>query len=37
VQQIYYRSYHGQTEDPRFKNLNHWVGALAAAAGAVTK
>jgi aminoglycoside phosphotransferase (APT) family kinase protein len=37
VQQIYYRSYHGQTEDPRFKNLNHWVGALAAAAGAVAK
>ena len=37
VQQIYYRSFHGQTEDPRFKNLNHWVGALAAAAGAVTK
>jgi len=37
VQQIYYRSYHGQTEDPRFKNLNHWVGALAAAAGGVMR
>jgi aminoglycoside phosphotransferase (APT) family kinase protein len=36
VQQIYYRSYHGQTEDPRFKNLNLWVGVLAAAAEAVT-
>jgi aminoglycoside phosphotransferase (APT) family kinase protein len=35
VQQIYYRSFHGQTEDPRFKNLNLWVGGLAAAAGAV--
>ena len=35
VQQIYYRSYHGQTEDPRFRNLNLWVGGLAAAAGAV--
>jgi aminoglycoside phosphotransferase (APT) family kinase protein len=35
VQQIYYRSYHGQTEDPRFKNLNLWVGGLAAAAAAV--
>ncbi len=32
VQQIYYRSYHGQTEDPRFRNLNLWVGGLAAAA-----
>jgi aminoglycoside phosphotransferase (APT) family kinase protein len=32
VQQIYYRSYHGQTEDPRFKNLNVWVSALAQAA-----
>ena len=35
VQQIYYRSYHGQTEDPRFQNLNLWVGGLAAAAQAV--
>jgi len=35
VQQIYYRSYHGQTEDPRFRNLNLWVGGLAAAAEAV--
>ncbi len=35
VQQIYYRSFHGQTEDPRFKNLNHWVGVLAATAEAV--
>jgi aminoglycoside phosphotransferase (APT) family kinase protein len=32
VQQIYYRSYHGQTEDPRFKNLNLWVSVLAGAA-----
>ena len=36
VQQIYYRSYHGQTEDPRFKNLNLWVGVLAGAAEAIT-
>jgi aminoglycoside phosphotransferase (APT) family kinase protein len=35
VQQIYYRSYHGQTEDPRFKNLNVWVSVLAEAAEAV--
>jgi aminoglycoside phosphotransferase (APT) family kinase protein len=35
VQQIYYRSYHGQTEDPRFRNLNLWVGGLVAAAQAV--
>ena len=35
VQQIYYRSYHGQTEDPRFHHLNLWVGGLAAAAQAV--
>ena len=35
VQQIYYRSYHGQTEDPRFRSLNLWVGALADAAAAV--
>ena len=35
VQQIYYRSYHGQTEDPRFKNLNLWVGVLARSAEAV--
>jgi aminoglycoside phosphotransferase (APT) family kinase protein len=33
VQQIYYRSYHGQTDDPRFRGLNRWVGALAGAAG----
>ncbi len=32
VQQIYYRSYHGQTGDPRFKNFNHWVAALIGAA-----
>jgi len=32
VQQIYFRSYHGQTEDPRFRSLNLWVGALADAA-----
>ena len=32
VQQIYYRSYHRQTEDPRFKNLNLWVSVLAEAA-----
>ena len=37
VQQIYYRSYHGQTEDPRFRNLNLWVGGLAAAAQAVAE
>jgi aminoglycoside phosphotransferase (APT) family kinase protein len=36
VQQIYYRSYHGQTEDSRFSHLNHWVGALAGAAQAAT-
>jgi aminoglycoside phosphotransferase (APT) family kinase protein len=36
VQQIYYRSYHGQTGDARFKNLNLWVGVLAAAAQAIT-
>jgi len=35
VQQIYYRSYHGQTEDPRFRNMNLWVGGLAATAEAV--
>ena len=32
VQQIYYRAYHGQTADPRFQHLNHWVAVLAAAA-----
>jgi len=32
VQQIYFRSYHGQTDDPRFRGLNRWVGALAGAA-----
>ena len=37
VQQIYYRSYHGQTEDPRFKNLNVWVSVLAEAAENVVK
>jgi aminoglycoside phosphotransferase (APT) family kinase protein len=37
VQQIYYRSYHGQTEDPRFKNLNAWVSVLAEAAENVVK
>jgi aminoglycoside phosphotransferase (APT) family kinase protein len=36
VQQIYYRSYHGQTSDPRFKNLGLWVRVLAAAAEEVT-
>jgi len=36
AQQIYYRSYHGQTEDARFKNLNLWVGVLAATAEAIT-
>ena len=36
AQQIYFRSYHGQTEDPRFKNLNLWVSVLAAAAEAIT-
>ncbi len=36
VQQIYYRSYHGQTGDPRFRSLNIWVGVLADAATAVT-
>lgn len=36
VQQIYYRSYHGQTEDPRFSSLNLWVGALADAAEMAT-
>ena len=36
VQQIYYRSYHGQTEDPRFSSLNYWVAALAGAAQAAT-
>jgi aminoglycoside phosphotransferase (APT) family kinase protein len=32
IQQIYYRSYHGQTDDPRFRKLNHVVGALEAVA-----
>ncbi len=32
VQQIYYRAYHGQTKDPRFQNLNHWVAVLAGTA-----
>ncbi len=32
VQQIYYRAYHGQTADPRFGNLNVWVGVLAESA-----
>ncbi len=35
VQQIYYRAYHGQTNDPRFVNLNLWVSVLAEAAEAV--
>jgi aminoglycoside phosphotransferase (APT) family kinase protein len=37
VQQIYYRAYHGQTEDSRFQNLNLWVSVLAEAADAVTR
>jgi aminoglycoside phosphotransferase (APT) family kinase protein len=37
VQQIYFRSYHGQTEDPRFKNLNLWVSVLAQAAEGVVR
>jgi aminoglycoside phosphotransferase (APT) family kinase protein len=37
VQQIYYRSYHGQTEDPRFKSLNLWVSVLAEAAEKVVQ
>ena len=36
IQQIYFRSYHGETGDPRFKNFNHWVAALIGAADAVT-
>ncbi len=36
VQQIYYRAFHGQTEDPRYSHLNHWVAALAGAAQAAT-
>ena len=35
VQQIYYRAYHGQTKDPRFTHLNHWVSALVGSAEAV--
>jgi aminoglycoside phosphotransferase (APT) family kinase protein len=37
VQQIYYRAYHGQTEDPRFKNLNLWVSVLVDAAENVVR
>jgi len=37
VQQIYYRSYHGQTKDSRFKNLDLWVSVLAGAADAVMR
>jgi aminoglycoside phosphotransferase (APT) family kinase protein len=32
VQQIYYRSYHGQTKDPRFSVFNQAVLALESAA-----
>jgi aminoglycoside phosphotransferase (APT) family kinase protein len=32
TQQIYYRSYHGQTKDPRFRSLGLVVGALERAA-----
>ena len=32
TQQIYYRSYHGQTADPRFRKLGFVVGALERAA-----
>jgi aminoglycoside phosphotransferase (APT) family kinase protein len=35
IQQIYYRSYHGQTGDERFRNLHLAVHALLATAGAV--
>lgn len=28
IQQIYYRYYHGQTDDPRFKSYGHMVNAL---------
>ena len=28
IQQIYYRYYHGQTEDPRFKTYSGMVNAL---------
>lgn len=31
LQQIYYRSYHGQTEDPRFRKLNLGVATLVGA------
>jgi aminoglycoside phosphotransferase (APT) family kinase protein len=37
VQQIYYRSYHGQTKDPRFKNMNLWVSVIAEVAENVVK
>jgi len=35
TQQIYYRSYHGQTADPRFRKLGFVVGALERAARGV--
>ena len=28
VQQIYYRYFHGQTTNPRFKDIGVWVGIL---------
>jgi aminoglycoside phosphotransferase (APT) family kinase protein len=36
IQQIYYRSYHSQTQDDRFKNLHLAVHGLIGAASAVT-
>ncbi len=37
VQQIYYRFYHGQTADPRFKGLGAGTAALLAQAGRVLR
>jgi len=37
IQQIYYRSFHGQTEDPRFRRLNLVVAALEHAARQLTE
>jgi aminoglycoside phosphotransferase (APT) family kinase protein len=37
IQQIYYRFYHGQTEDPRFKEMDLSVAILAKAAEEVIK
>lgn len=36
AQQIYYRAYHGQTADPRFRDLNLWVAVLARSAERLT-